>query len=280
MRPGIFAKTFADGSLESALDAVRASGLDAIQFNLALACGQSLPDELPKGLVARIRGAVRSRGLDMVALSGTYNMAHPDRRARETGLEALSAVIASAPELGTRIVTLCTGSRDRSDMWRWHPGNGTASAWADMSASIAAAVQVAEAHGVILGFEPEQGNVVADARAGRRLLDEVSSSHLKVVIDAANLMRPGRLSRQDEILEEAFELLGDEIALAHAKDLLEDGSVVPAGTGELHYERYLSLLGQCGYGGAVVLHGLKPCDVAYCSAFLRSHLGEHQPEVC
>ena len=50
----------------------------------------------------------------------------------------------------------------------------------------------------------------ATRAAGRRLLDELRSEHLKVVLDAANLIRPGELARQHETLREAFALLGDD----------------------------------------------------------------------
>ena len=43
---GIFAKTFRRDSLGSSLDAVAAHGIVAIQFNMALAGGASLPSEI------------------------------------------------------------------------------------------------------------------------------------------------------------------------------------------------------------------------------------------
>ena len=50
------------------------------------------------------------------------------------------------------------------------------------------------------------------------LLDEVGSPWLKVVIDPANLMRAGDFPRMEEILDEAFDWLGKDIVLAHAKN--------------------------------------------------------------
>ena len=237
MRPGIFAKTFAGGSLEASLDAVAASGVRAMQFNLALTSGPSLPDDVPPGLAAWVRDSVRARGLEMVAVSGTCNLAHPSHDVRRHGLAALDALIAAAPALGTRVVTLCTGTRDPDDMWRWHPANATREAWADMLGSIGYVVELAERHDVTVAFEPESANVVADAHAGRRLLDEIDSPRLKVVIDAANLIRSDELDRQVKTLERAFGLLGDDLVLAHAKDVRADGKIVPAGQGELDYAR-------------------------------------------
>ena len=281
MRAGIFAKTFAGaGSLEAALDAVAASGVRAVQMNLALAGGPSLPDApLAPELTRRVREAVAARGLETVAISGTFNMAHPDHEVRRHGLEALDRLIAAAPALGTRVVTLCTGSRDAEDMWRRHPDNATPAAWADMRACVADALRAAHEHDVVLAIEPEHGNVVADAAAARRLLDELATPHLKIVIDAANLILPDELSRQRETLDRAFELLGDALVLAHAKDVRDDGAIVPAGQGGLDYARYVALLRDAGYDGPLVLHGLAPADVPASVAFVERHLHGQLAEV-
>ena len=70
-----------------------------------------------------------------------------------------------------------------------------------------------------------------------------------------------------EILDEAFALLKDDIALAHAKDLDRDGEAghLAAGTGLLDYDQYLGLLKESGYDGAVVLHGLSEEQVPFCT---------------
>lgn len=252
---GIFARTFSRPTLEETLDAVRETGLRAMQFNMALAGGA--PPE-------RIRKATAERGLRMAAVSGTYNMAHPDPDARAEGARRLAETIAAARALGTDTVTLSTGTRDRDDMWRRHPGNATPEAWSDMRASIEAALGHAEAHGVTLAFEPEHNNVVDSSAAGRRLLDEIGSPRLKVVIDPANLT--------GESLNDVFELLGADIVLAHAKDVRADGEIVAAGRGELDYELYLALLAQHAPTAPLVLHGLTEDEVPGSVAFLRAAL--------
>jgi sugar phosphate isomerase/epimerase len=272
MRLGIFAKTFARPSLGETLDAVVTEGIGAIQFNMAVAGGPALPHEVTAATADAIRAAVSARGLSMAAVSGTYNMAHPDPEVRADGGARLAALIAAAPCLGTRVVTLCTGTRDPDDPWRAHPENSSRAARRDSAEQIAAALAVAEEHGVVLAFEPEHGNVVADAAAGRRLLDEMRSAHLRVVLDGANLIRPGELGRQGETLREAFALLGDALVLAHAKDVREDGGVVAAGRGRLDWRLYVRLLHEAGYAGALVLHGLPEEQVRGAARFVREQL--------
>jgi sugar phosphate isomerase/epimerase len=272
MRPGIFAKTFSRPSLEEVLAAVAAHGIDAVQFNLSLAGGPTLPRQIAPELATRIATAARLWGLEMAAVSGTYNMAHPDPAVRSAGADALAELIARARLLDTTVVTLCTGSRDPLDMWRWHPDNGSRDAWRDALTSIGSALEVAERHGVTLAFEPERNNVVDSARAGRRLLAELRSPALKVLLDAANLIQPGQLGSQRAALEEAFDLLGGYVVLAHAKDLLPDGRVTAAGCGGLDYDLYLGLLDRAGYRGPLLLHGLAESEVAAAVAFLRDRI--------
>ncbi|MEA2321736.1 MAG: hypothetical protein QOD81_1586, partial [Solirubrobacteraceae bacterium] len=102
--------------------------------------------------------------------------------------------------------------------------------------------------------------------------DDLSSPHVKIVLDAANLIEPGALDRQDRTLREAFHLLGDDLVLAHAKDVTADGRVVAAGRGGLDYRLYVDLLDEAGFRGALVLHGLAEDEVADSVAFVRAVL--------
>jgi sugar phosphate isomerase/epimerase len=276
MRLGIFAKTFARPSVEDTFDAVRAHGLDATQFNVSVTGLASMPDAIPAELADRVRTAARARELDIAAVSGTFNMAHPDPPERARGLRRLDVLAGACGALGTAVITLCTGTRDREDMWHRHADNTTREAWQDMRASIVAAIAIAERHDVVLAIEPEISNVVDSPAAARRLLDEIQSARLRVVIDAANLFDADdpsrRIANSDAVLTEAFDLLADDIVLAHAKDITAEGSFAAAGSGDVDWERYLALLDQSGYTGALVMHGLDEADVADSTAFLAEHL--------
>ena len=269
MRLGIFARTYARPSVEETFDAVCADGLDATQFNFSVAGLASLPDRITDALASRIAAAARTRELEIAAVSGTFNMAHPDERVRAGGLGRLDVIAAACRMLDCGIVTLCTGSRDPDDMWRRHPDNASPAAWRDMRATIAEAIAIADRQGIVLAIEPEVGNVVDSPRAARRLLDELGSARLRVVIDAANLPRAP--------LEEAFALLGDDIVLAHAKDVTASGAFVAAGQGDVDWERYLGLLATAGYDGPLIMHGLEEADVPGSAAFLRGLLDPPAP---
>ncbi|MBI4585580.1 MAG: sugar phosphate isomerase/epimerase, partial [Planctomycetes bacterium] len=249
MRIGIMAKTFARPSLEEVLEAVKARGLDAVQFNMTCAGLPPIPDQIDGSLSDRIRRELERRGIAMAAVSGTFNMIHPDEAKRREGLRRLEALAAACGRLGTSIITLCTGTRDPEDMWRRQPENDAPEAWEDLLRSMRSAVEIAARHRVTLAFEPEVSNVVDSALKARRLLDQIGSERLKVVMDAANLFHAGELPRMRAVLDEAFDLLGRDIALAHAKDLSRDGEAghEAAGTGLLDYDHYVAKLREASF---------------------------------
>jgi sugar phosphate isomerase/epimerase len=274
MQLGIFAKTFPRDTLEENLDAITSHGYECVQYNMVCAGLTPMPDAIDAALCDRIRSAMAQRHIHMAAISGTFNIIDPDLDERENGFRRLRILAESCERLGTQVITFCTGTRDPTNMWKRHPDNDTAEAWSDMVLAMRRAVDIAEECGVLIGFEPEVNNVVDSAIKGRRLMDEIGSSHLKVVIDGANMFHTGQLPRMREVLDEAFSLLGKDIALAHAKDLSHDGDAghEAAGTGLLDYDYYLSLLRDSGFDGALITHGLEESQSADVAAFLRGKL--------
>ncbi|NLS78754.1 MAG: sugar phosphate isomerase/epimerase [Chloroflexi bacterium] len=270
MRIGIMARTFVRPTLQENLDAVQAHSIRCVQYGFSCAGLPEMPERIDPALCDLIRREMEARGITMSAISGTFNMIHPDLGVRQDGLRRLEALAAACGRLGTSVITLCTGTRNLESMWRRHPDNDSAEAWRDMLASMARALRSAEDHGVTLAFEPEVSNVVDSAHKARRLLDEMRSPYLKVVMDAANIFHAGELVRMREIVDEAFDLLGGDVALAHAKDLDRDGEAghIAAGKGRLDYDQYLSRLAALPGDLSLILHGLAESEVDGCVAFL------------
>jgi sugar phosphate isomerase/epimerase len=257
-----------------------ASGVSGIQFNFCSAGLPPLPEVIEPAMAKRVRAAVEARSLTMAAVSGTCNLIHPDPKERAKGVRRLRTLVDASPELGTSIVTLCTGTRDAEDMWRAHARNRSLEAWSDLRQSLEQVLPLAEAKGIVLGVEPEPANVIDSAPKAGRLLDEMRSPALKVVYDAANLLQPHPLAQHGSILAEAAQLLGPDIALAHAKDLASsDGPVsfIAAGTGVVNYRLVFKLLGGVGFKGAMILHSLDETEVPGAVAFLKREVGRTIP---
>jgi sugar phosphate isomerase/epimerase len=200
-------------------------------------------------------------------------MIDPVPERRDAGRRRLDQLAGACGLLGTKTITLCTGTHDPHDMWRGHPANGRRDAWTDLLAAMEQALAIAEEHDLWLAVEPETANVVDSAAKARRLLDELRSPRLKIIIDPANLFHVGDLPYQRAILDAAFDLLGPDIVLAHAKDVrVVDDTVhhVTAGTGVLDYQHYLTRLRHIRV--PLIVHGLAETEVDGTLAFLRGAL--------
>jgi sugar phosphate isomerase/epimerase len=272
MQLGIFARTFHRPTLEETFDAVAEHGLRCVQFNMVSAGLPTLPDHIENDVIDRIRQASATREIDIAAVSGTYNMIHPDPRQRQAGLRRLRVLSSACKHMGTSVITLCTGTRDPQNMWRWHPENTSPQAWEDLLSSMEAALHVAEEEDVLLAFEPERANVINTAARGRALLDAMQSPRLKVVMDPANLTVTENEPHMHHILDEAFELLGEYIVLAHAKDIGPNNTFLAAGSGILDYDYYLHHLEAATVEVPLIIHGLSESQVDTTVRFLREKL--------
>jgi sugar phosphate isomerase/epimerase len=274
MEIGIFSSTFTRPSLSETLNAVEAAGMRSVQFNLSCAGLPAMPDQIEPAVATAIRQEFAARTIHMAAVSGTFNIIHPNPAERAAGMRRLRVLAASCEALGTTTITIASGTRNPHNMWHGHAENSSAEAWQEMLAAMHQIAAIGAEFGVTMAFEPEVNNVVDSAQRSRLLLDQVQSAYLKVVIDGANIFHTGELPHMQAILTEAFALLGTDIVLAHAKDLDHDGDAghLPAGHGLLDYPHYLGLLQQSGYTGPLILHGLTEAQVAGCIQFLQQHL--------
>jgi sugar phosphate isomerase/epimerase len=234
-RLGIFARTYRRDTAEEVARAVASAGYALAHWNFAAIGRSTLAADVDETQFAHVREAFETAGLGIPSVSGTFNTAHPDAelRARQAGQAV--RLIQLVPLLGADVVTLCTGTRDPENMWLAHPGNTDPSAWSDMRRTLDPLLDAACDAGVLLGVEPEHANVVRDARTAARLLDELGAdAPVGIVLDPANLLTPVTVKRQDEIIGEAIDLLGDRIIGTQAKDVVASGYAA-AGAGLMDY---------------------------------------------
>lgn len=268
MRLGIFAKTFTGTDPLTVLQAAKGAGYACVQYNMACSGLSAMPDALTDAQARAVAEASRTTGVAIAAVSGTYNMIHPDPAVRATGLRRIGVLIDHAATMGTRMVTLCTGTRDSEDQWRHHPDNASPEAWNDLIVEMAEACALAEPKGVKLGIEPELANVIDGAAKARRLIDSLQSPALAIVLDPANLFEVAPLAQQRDILSHAVDLLADRIAMAHAKDRDPAGGFVAAGAGVVDFPHFLGRLRSTGFDGDLVTHGLTAEEAPGVAAFL------------
>jgi len=257
--------------------AISAAGYRVAQLNLKALGLPTLPtaaewqDIDPVG----IRRAFEAAGVACWGLSASYNMAHPDARVRRAGTLSATDLLARAPAFGVTAVTLCTGSRDPERMWAAHPDNPSAQAWHDMRAELSLLLAAAHEAGVLLGIEPEPGNVVRDADAAVRLLGELGADAARVgiIADAANLLAEHPLEAHGHILEHAFDALADHIVCLHAKDLVAWEQSL-GGRGVVDYRLVASLYARSGLRAPVIVQDVDAAQAPGALAYLRERFAD------
>jgi len=272
VRLGIFAKTFAGDDPLAILRQARAAGFATVQYNMACSGLGPLPEIVSIAQAAAVAQAAERAGVEIAALSATYNMIDPNPAKRAAGRRSFACLAQAASQIGTDLLTVCTGSRDAEDQWRHHPDNASPAAWSEMSAEFELLLAIAEKEDVRIGVEPELGNVVSSAAKAKQLLQQFNSPRLGIVIDAANLFEREERDQQQHVIAEAIELLSGSIVMAHAKDREANGNVAAAGRGVLDWPHYLGRLHNSGFAGPLVTHGLNAAEAPAVAAFLARQL--------
>ncbi len=101
-------------------------------------------------------------------------------------------------------------------------------------------IKKAEDLGVMVSIEPVLVTTIYSPRRMRQMLDDINSPNLGVILDVSNLTYLETRNNQCDTINDAFDLLGDNIKGIHLKDFTfdEDGkkSYALAGSGELMTE--------------------------------------------
>lgn len=233
---GVRAHDFEKLPLDELIRKIRQYSFSNIQF----AVKKSFPDSVPRlsalspGTASYYGGAFRKAGIQVAVLGCYVNIVATDPAKRAEALDGFITHLRLARDFGASLVGTETGSVGNG----YTVDNFTEEAFRQVVASVKIMVAEAERFGVTVGIEAGQNHPLHSAPLTRRLLDEVPSRNLQVILDCANLMSPSNYLNQENIITEALELLGDRIAVVHLKDfILQEGriQIVPVGQGLLQF---------------------------------------------
>ncbi|MCI3924668.1 sugar phosphate isomerase/epimerase [Paenibacillus sp. TRM 82003] len=240
MTVGVLAHLFGSLPYRQLAEEVGASGFRHVQLALWKAVADvdfSRAGKLSPGLASDIGEQFERRGVRISVLGCYLHLFDRDLEKRRANVARFKELLRYSRSFGCSIVAAETGTNPDGDY--------NDEDWAAMRATLEELAEEAERWGVFVGMEAAQGHLIGTAPELRRMLDEVPSSNIGVVIDPGNLLTRDNFARQDEVIEEAFRLLGDRIIAAHAKDRKMFGdelSTVSPGFGEMNYELYLKRL--------------------------------------
>ena len=276
-RLGISAGVYGGLPLAEAAARIKADGFRSVLTNYHFADVQFDALKPDWAAAKKIVDTLQKHDIAIGAIYGYYNVIDPVPQRREQGEARMELFLTHWQRLGCPIVSTETGTFNAKSQWLDAPENETEQAYQKCRAAFERWARLAEKTGAVLTLEVYWRNVIRSIERAERLLDEINSPALKLVMDPANYFRQEDLPRMKPMLKEMFDRLGPQIALAHAKDVKDvpGGPEHPAaGLGELDYPLYLRLLAELDRPLDVIFEHVKIDDVPRARDFVIGHIDE------
>ncbi len=228
--------------LEERLKAVHEQGFSCAHLALSKVISEnSVADSaLTPGYAMYLKRLFDKYGLDVAVLGCYLNLANPDSEKLKTIQNKYMANIRFAAHLGAGVVGTETGAPNLE--YKFEEACWNEESLQTFINNLRPVVKYAEQMGVLMAIEPVVRHIVCNPVRARRVLDEINSPNLRIILDPVNLLEVYNYEKQDEILDEAVELLGKDVAVLHVKDFqIKDGKLVsvPVGQGMCHWERVI-----------------------------------------
>ena len=247
MRLGIRAHDTKYAPLDELIPNIHSMGFKCMHIALTKSIKEFTPDicTMTPGLAMHMRELCIENKVDVAVLGCYLNLCNPNPEQHKKIVEKYKANIRFASILGCGVVGTETGAV--TEEYKYEPANHTEEALTLFIENLKPIVKYAEQFGVIIAIEPVWKHIVCTIERARKVLDAIDSPNLQIIFDPVNVLYPGNIDRQDEIIEQAFDLLRDEIAVVHCKDFVVEGDdlkSIAAGTGGLNYPLLLKKIKQ------------------------------------
>lgn len=238
MQLGIRLHDVAGATLEEKLANAKAQGFACGHVALSKVISQySVADSaLTPGLAMYIKKQFSKYDLDIAVLGNYLNLANPDPQKLAAIQKRYMTHIRFAALLGCGVVGTETGAPNEE--YRYEPACRSEEALDTFITNLKPVVRYAENMGVIIAIEPVIRHIVYNPKRARQVLDAIASPNLQIILDPVNLLDESNAADHRRIIQEAIELLGEDVAVVHLKDFkVQDGKLlsIGAGMGEMDY---------------------------------------------
>ena len=233
------------GILKERLAFAKAQGFSCAHVALSKVLDDFSMEDAPRKLTEEYARSVRKdfdeSGLECAVLGCYLNIADPDPERRAKTQEIYKAHLRFAPMIGARVVGTETFA---------NPESGFADPTKDEEAfrlfmdSLEPLVRCAEENGAVLAIEPVWSHIIATPERAVRMLEELPSDSLQIILDAVNLVSPENAGKTEDIIRNAISLLGDRVRILHMKDFVmtPEGKMdaCACGLGSMKYDQLLA----------------------------------------
>ncbi len=231
--------------LEERLAEVNRQGFSCVHVALSKVIKENsvAPEALTPGYAMYLRRLFEAQKLDIAVLGCYLNLANPNPDKLSEIVEKYKAHIRFAAHLGCGVVGTETGAPNEE--YKHEPACHSEEALELFIKNVKPIVEYAEKMGVIFAIEPVWKHIVCNPVRARRVLDEINSPNLQIILDPVNLLDISNYQNQVAIVEEAIDVLGKDVAVVHIKDyVVKDGKLeyVAAGNGQMDYTAIMKFI--------------------------------------
>ena len=244
MNIGIRLHDTAPGTLKERLAFAKAQGFSCAHTALSKVLDDfamtDAPEKLTPDYAAAFRQEFEEAGMECAVLGCYLNLADPNPERRAATQEIYKAHLRFAAMTGARVVGTETYANPESG---FSDPARSEEAFRLFLDSLRPVVRYAEETGALLAVEPVWYHIVSTPERAARMLEEVPSANLRVILDAVNLLSSRTAGQAEDIIRRAVSLLGDRIEILHMKDYVINGEEMDAcacGLGSMRYEQLLS----------------------------------------
>ena len=261
MQLGIRLHDIEKGTLEHRLEVAHAQGFKCGHMALTKVISEYSVDDsaLTPGFAMYLKKIFAQNDLDIAVLGCYLNLANPNQESLKKITNRYLAHIRFASLLGTGVVGTETGAVN--EQYATEEANWTEEALDIFIQNVRPVVEYAEKMGVILAIEPVCRHIVNTPARARKVLDTINSPNLQIIFDPVNLLDMWNYEQRDEIIAEAIELLGKDVAMVHIKDFVIEGDKMiacAAGTGMMDYTQIVKFIKEQKPFVHVTLEDTKP----------------------
>ena len=234
-------------TLEARAETARAEGFSCVHLAISKVVKGARLDQcsFTEGLALYIKRVLGQKGLDPAVLGCYLNLAHPDPQALLDIQARYYSHLRGAALLGAGVVGTETGAPNAE--YRLDGNTHSRDALGTFIRNLAPVVERAEHWGVSMAIEPVWKHIVYNADRAVQVLRAIASPNLRIILDPVNLLCAGNAAERDRVIGDAIDKLGEQVAVVHLKDFVQEGEELKAcaaGTGVMDYSRILGFMKQ------------------------------------
>ncbi|MFC1540837.1 sugar phosphate isomerase/epimerase family protein [Candidatus Latescibacterota bacterium] len=230
--------------------------------------------DLPDSQIRELHDALKQHDVLFYTLHQWQNILDPNPELAERNIRGIITGVESAERIGVENVVMHIGNRSAGPPALAHKDNWTRETW---EAGIAVTKRILkETAGSKINLAFEAVNCLSNntPQSHLRIRKDVGDPRVKVCLDPTNMMHPGVYFRTTELINQCFDLIGEDIMFCHAKDstwegmsaAVHEGAVLGAGT--MDYEQFLARLSRMKYTRAMLIEHLPNEQYPQCRQFL------------